>query len=96
MPPGSSPRPRTLRATHGAGATHPLTGAADADLGGRGRLAHRPSLLEHPTAELPTTFQTERSVSVKLHPVSSLGLSGLGSPQPPRGPGWTNLLRNYT
>jgi hypothetical protein len=34
---------------------------------------------------------------VKVHPVSSLvELSWLGSSQPPRGPGWTNLLRNYT
>jgi hypothetical protein len=32
---------------------------------------------------------------VKVHPVSSLGTESLGSSQPPRGPGWTNLLRNY-
>ena len=77
-------------------ATHPFAGAADADLGGRGRLAHRPLTARNPTAELPTTFQTERRVSVKLHPGSSFGTEVLGSSQPPRGPGWTNLLRNYS
>src|SRR5260221_14565557 len=55
-------------------APHPLASAADADLGGRGRLAQRPLPIHNPTAQPATAFQTESSVSVKLHPVSSLGL----------------------
>src|SRR5438105_14645939 len=59
---------------------HPLTRAADTDSGGRGRLRQRPLALYDPTAQLTTPFQTERRVSVKLPPVSSLaGLSWLGS-----------------
>src|SRR5579884_4486735 len=65
--------------TLSAVARHPLTGTADADLGGRGRLAQRPLTLHHPPAQLPASFQTERSVSVKLHPVSSLGLRCLAA-----------------
>ena len=56
----------------GSVATHPLTSAADADAGGLGRLRQRPLPLDHNPAELPTPFQTERSVSVQIHPVSSL------------------------
>jgi transglutaminase-like putative cysteine protease len=37
-----------------------------------GRVRHRPPLINHPPAQLPTSIQTERSVSVKIHPVSSL------------------------
>ena len=53
-------------------ATHPLAGAPDTDTGGLGRLRQRPLPLNHTTAELPTPFQTERRVSVQIHPVSSL------------------------
>src|SRR5580700_4748284 len=56
----------------GSVATHPLAGAADTDAGGLGRLRQRPLPLNHTTAELPTPFQTERRVSVQIHPVSSL------------------------
>src|SRR5438309_983144 len=58
---------------------HPLAGAADADFGGLGRLRPRPRFLHYPPAQLPTPIQTERSISVKVHPVSSLGLSRLGA-----------------
>src|SRR5690242_21756553 len=58
-------------------ASHPLSCAADTDLGRRGRLARRPLSLHNPTAQLTTSFQTESSVTVQLHPVSSLGPSGL-------------------
>src|SRR3989442_372726 len=61
----------------GAVTPDPLAGAADADFGGLGRLRQRPSLLDHPTAQLPTSIQTESRVSVQVHPVSSLGLSRL-------------------
>jgi hypothetical protein len=78
-------------------APYPLARAADTDSGGLGRLRHRPFPAHNPTTELSAAFQTERRVSVKLHPVSSLGRTEvLGSSQPPRRPGWTNLLRNYT
>src|ERR1039458_9895701 len=81
----------------GSVATHPFARAADAASGGLGRLRQRPLPINDGTAELATAFQTERSVSVQVHPVSSLvGLRWLGSSQPPRRPGWTNLLRNYT
>ena len=58
-------------------APDPLAGAADADFGGLGRLRQRPSLINYSPAQLPTTIQTECSVSVEVHPVSSLGLSRL-------------------
>src|SRR5207248_10429211 len=60
-------------------ARDPFTSAADADLGGLGRLAQRPLPLYYTAAELATAFQTESSVSVKLHPVSSLGLRCLAA-----------------
>src|SRR5205823_6774891 len=63
----------------GAVARHPFTSAADGDLGGLGRLAQRPLPLYCTAAELATAFQTESSVSVKLHPVSSLGLRCLAA-----------------
>src|ERR1019366_3927707 len=53
-------------------APDPLARTAHANRGGRGRLGQRPTLLNHATAKLPAPFQTERSVSVKVHPVSSL------------------------
>src|SRR5919109_4149213 len=66
---------------------HPFTCAADTDPGGPGRLRQRPLLLDDLAAQLTTTLQTERRVSVKLHPVSSLGRTEvLGSSQPPRRP----------
>src|SRR5437764_8690141 len=60
-------------------APHPLTGTADADFGGLGRRRDRPSFLDDPPAQQPAPIQTERSISVKVHPVSSLGLSRLAA-----------------
>ena len=37
--------------------------------------------------EQPTAVRTGAGITVELHPVSSLGLSGLSTSQPPRGPG---------
>ena len=81
------------RAVHQAGlplgpeAARPLAGGALAHLGGRGRLAERPSFIDDPPGQQATLVQTEGGVSVEFHPVSSLGLSGLSTSQPPRRPG---------
>jgi hypothetical protein len=56
-------------------APHPLTSAAHADTGGRGRRRQRPPLHNHPLGQHPTATPAESRVSVKPHPVSSLGLS---------------------
>src|ERR671926_160451 len=58
-------------------ATDPLTCAAHADPRGLGRRRQRPPLHNNPLGQPPPTAPTERRVSVKLHPVSSLGLSCL-------------------
>src|SRR5262245_40327757 len=55
----------------------PLAGGALAHLGGRGRRAERPTLLDNPPRQSPARIQTESGVSVDLHPVTSLGLSRL-------------------
>src|ERR1039458_1157192 len=57
----------------------PLTSTTQTDLSGPCRLGHSPTLINNPTRELPAPIQTERSVSVKLHPVSSLRLSCLAA-----------------
>ena len=57
----------------GSVTTHPLAGAADTDSGGLGRLVTVRSPSDNTPAELPTAFQTERRVSVQIHPVSSFG-----------------------
>ena len=83
----------------GAVAAHPLARAADADFGGLGRLRQRPLSLDHPPAEQPALVQAEGRVSVQLHPVSSLGLSGLaalslqGGPDEPTSSGTTPRTR---
>ena len=41
-------------------------------------------LIDYSPTELVVALQTERGVSLKVHPVSSLGPSWLGSSQPPR------------
>src|SRR5437588_6048787 len=64
----------------------PLTRAADADFGGRGRLRQRPVLLDDPSAEQAAFVQAEGSVSVKVHSVSSLGLGRLAAPSLQGGP----------
>jgi hypothetical protein len=50
----------------------PFLGGALAHLGGRGRLGERPTLLDDAMGQQTPPFQTERRVSVELHPVSSL------------------------
>src|ERR1039458_8573441 len=57
----------------------PLTSTTQTDLSGPCRLGHSPTLINNPTRELPAPIQTERSVSVKLHPVSSLRLRCLAA-----------------
>ena len=56
-----------------------------ADLGGPGRLSQRPILINDPPAEQAALVQAERGVSVQLHPVSSLGLSGLSTSSASKG-----------
>jgi hypothetical protein len=70
-----------------AEAPNPFTGRPLADVGGRGRLGQRPPLIDHTPAEQAPLVQSERGVTVQLHPVSSLRLSGLSTSQPPRRPG---------
>jgi hypothetical protein len=65
-------------------AASPLARRALAHLGGRGRRSERPVLLHNPPGKNTPLVQTERRVSVKIHPVSSLGLSGMSTSQPPR------------
>src|SRR5450759_2199453 len=60
-------------------ATHPLPGTTNADLDGRGRLRHRPCLINDSLTEQPALIQAERRVSVQIHPVSSLGLRCLAA-----------------
>ena len=78
-------------------AADPLARAADADFGGRGRLRHRPLLFDDPAAKQAALVQAEGGVSVKVHPVSSLGLSGLaplslrGGPDEPTWSGTTSI-----
>jgi hypothetical protein len=67
-------------------AADPLARAADADFSGRGRLRQRPMLLNDALGQQPTLVQAERSVSVKLHPESSLGLGRLAAPSLQGGP----------
>src|SRR5271169_21457 len=55
----------------------PLASTADADTGGLGRRRQRPSLNNHPLGQTAPTTPTESRVTVKLHPVSSLGPSCL-------------------
>jgi hypothetical protein len=71
----------------GAIAPHPLARASDADFGGRGRLRHRPRLLNDTAAQHPPLVQAESRVTVQLHPVSSLELVASSTTQPPRRPG---------
>ena len=70
-------------------APYPLGARAVADSGGLGRLRQRPVLPEHPLGHRQATLRAERRVSVNLHPVSSLELTGLSTCQPPRRPGWS-------
>src|SRR3954447_19542918 len=79
--------------------THPLASAPDADLGGRGRLGHRPPFDNDTTGKQPPLVQAEGRVSVQLHPVSSLGLvasdtsSLQGGPDEPTSSGTTPRRR---
>jgi hypothetical protein len=50
------------------------------------RPRQRPPLLDDASDHAPPLIQAERRVSVQPHPVSSVGLSGLSTSQPPRGP----------
>src|SRR6185312_10365773 len=67
--------------------TSPLSSTTLADLGGLGRLLQRPAFLNHSASKKLPLLQSERSVTVELHPVSSLGLGGFDTSQPPRRPG---------
>src|SRR5919206_3681173 len=71
-----------------APALEPAPDRALADAGGLGRRRYRPALLDYAVDQQPAAVRTGAGVTVELHPVSSLGLSGVGTSQPPRGPGW--------
>ena len=71
----------------GAVARDPLRARALADFGRLGGLRQRPPVREDTNDHPPALIQAEGRVSVQLHPVSSLGLTGLSTCQPPRGPG---------
>src|SRR5437764_2925807 len=70
-----------------APASHPSVDRALGDAGGLGRRPHRPTLLENPIDQQPAAVRTGAGVTVELHPVSSFGLRGLSTTQPPRRPG---------
>src|ERR1019366_9531540 len=63
----------------GAIAANPLASAPLTDLSGLGRPLQRPSVINDSPAEIPALVQAERSVSVQIHPVSSLGLRCLAA-----------------
>src|SRR5215207_9960104 len=73
---------------------HPLASGADADFSGLGRRSQRPFLLDNATAQSPTSIQAERSVSVQLHPVPSLGAGCVAAPASKEAR-MNNVLRNY-
>jgi hypothetical protein len=66
---------------------NPLPTRALAHARGLGRVRERPLQLDNPTHHRQTTLRAESSVSVQLHPVSSLGLRGFDTTQPPGRPG---------
>src|SRR5437764_13497585 len=70
-----------------APASHPSVDRALGDAGGLGRRPHRPTLLENPVDQQPAAGRTGAGGTVELHPVSSFGLRGLSTTQPPRRPG---------
>jgi hypothetical protein len=70
---------------------HPLARRTDADFG---RLRQRPTRLDTPD-KTTTLVQAELSVTVEIHPVSSLGLVALTPPSLP-GARMTNLFGFYT
>ena len=80
-------------------ATHPFASAADADAGGLGRRRQRPLPINHSQTELATAFQTERRVSVQIHPVSSLlglrCLAALSLQGGPDGPTYSGTTPRY-
>ena len=61
-------------------------GGLSPDPSGLRRPLQRPLLHDNPPGELPSLVQGERSVSVQLHPVSSLGLGCLAAPSLQGGP----------
>src|SRR4051794_7731203 len=85
--PGRRAAVEQARRTFGDEPPDPLAGRALADFGGRGRLRQRPVLVDDPRNQQLALLQAERGVTVELHSVSSLGLSGFDTSQPPRRPG---------
>src|SRR5215210_7018088 len=67
-------------------ALHPLHGGAHAAAGGLGRRPQRPALFKHAGGDQSPALRTGVGVSVKVHPVSSLGLGGLDTPSLQGGP----------
>src|SRR5215218_1549550 len=67
-------------------AADPLSRRALAHLGGQGRLAERPTLIDDPPDKPQPLLRCEGSVTVELHPVTSLGLGGFDTPSLQGGP----------
>jgi hypothetical protein len=71
----------------------PLARGAVTDSGRVGGLRQRPPRI-HAIDQQLAALDAEASVTVQLRPVSSLGLSGVSTPQPPRSTGWLAHRRN--
>src|SRR5277367_4614253 len=69
-------------------AGQPLARGSVADPGRLGGRDQRPPRFLHAIDQQLAALQTEPGVSVQLHPVSSLGLTGLSTCQPPRSTAW--------
>ncbi len=69
----------------------PLPASPLAHTGGLSRRHERPALIHDATNHRQPALRAERSVTVQFHPVSSLGLRGFDTTQPPRRPGRTTL-----
>ena len=72
----------------GAVPGQPLARGAVTDPGRLGGRAQRPPRVLDTIDQQLAALQTEPGVSVHLHPVSSLGLTGFSTRQPPRSTGW--------
>jgi hypothetical protein len=77
------------------GAAFQHAGRALAHLGGRGRLGERPALLHNPPGKNTPLVQTERRVSVKIHPGDLLGTQWLRHPSAPKEARMNNVVRSY-
>src|ERR1035437_7265295 len=78
-------------------ALQPAVGGELTDARRISSFAQRAARALDPLNQQPPAVRTGAGITVQLHPVSSLGLGGFSTAQPPRRPGCllTNVLRNY-